>query len=166
LPQFQGRFLIDNAEDFVGPELVVSDWITITQDEVNKFGESTFHDHWMHVDAERSNRESPYGGTLVQGFLMSSLIVRFIDITGLRPADSAYALNYGYDRVRYLAPVITGESVRLRDRISLVSVESRGPDRKLMKTIHQIEVEGTEKPAVYAEWLALWVKKDAAENAN
>ncbi len=159
MPVFKGEFLIENAEDYVGQELVVSDWVTITQEEVSKFGEATFHDHWMHMDAERSNRESPYGGTLVQGFLMSSLIVRFIDTTGLRPADSAYALNYGFDKVRYLAPVVTGDEVRLRDRITLERVEPRGPDRKLMKTVHQIEVEGQKGPAVYAEWLALWVKK-------
>lgn len=165
MPVFKGQFLIDNAEDFVGQELVVSDWITITQEHVDKFGQSTFHDHWMHMDVDRSNRESPYGGTLVQGFLMSGLIVRFIDISGLRPADSAYALNYGFDKVRYLAPVVTASGVRLRDRITLDRVEPRGPGRKLMKTVHRIEAEGHEKPVVYAEWLALWVKKNKQETA-
>lgn len=162
MPVFDGNFLIENAEQFVGTELVVSDWITITQDQVTTFGEVTNHLHWMHLDAERSKRESAYGGTLVQGFLMSSMIVQFNDMTGLRPADSAYALNYGFDKVRYLAPVVTGDGVRLRDRISLISVEAKGEGRKLMKTSHVMEVEGSDEPALYAEWLALWVHKDVA----
>jgi len=159
MPVFDGQFLIENAEQFVGQELVISDWVTITQDQVTTFGEITNHLHWMHLDAERATEESPYGGTLVQGFLMSSLIVRFNDMTGLRPADSAYALNYGFDKVRYLAPVVTGAGVRLRDRISLISVEPREEGRKLMKTSHVLEVDGSDEPALYAEWLALWVPK-------
>jgi acyl dehydratase len=160
MPVFTGQFLIETAEQYVGQELVVSDWVTITQDQVTTFGEITNHLHWMHLDAERAARESPYGGTLVQGFLMSSLLVQFNDMTELRPADSAYALNYGFDRVRYLAPVVTGNGVRLRDRISLLSVEDKGDGRKLMKTSHVLEVEVSDEPALYAEWLALWVPKD------
>ena len=160
MPIFADQFLIENAEQYVGQELVVSDWVTITQEQVTTFGEITNHLHWMHLDAARATRESPYGGTLVQGFLMSSLLVQFNDMTGLRPADSAYALNYGYDRVRYLAPVVTGDGVRLRDRISLLSVEPKGDGRKLMKTSHVLEIEDLDQPALYAEWLALWVPKD------
>lgn len=154
-------FLIATAEDFVGRELAVSDWMPLDQARVNMFAEATRHTHWMHTDPERAARESPYGGSLAHGFLMLSLISHFIDACDLRPADSAYALNYGVDKVRFLAPVVVGDGVRVRDRIKLLSAEPR-KDGLLARTAHEIEVDGLDRPAVYAEYLALWVPKQAA----
>ena len=159
MPKFDGEFLLDIAPQFIGQELAVSDWLVIDQKRVSAFAEATFHDHWMHVDRKRSEAESPYGSTLVQGFLISSLVIYFIDQTGLRPSDAAYALNYGYDKVRFLAPVVTGDGVRVRDRITLLDAQFRDDGNCLMKTAHEIELEGQDKLVAYVEWLALWVRQ-------
>jgi acyl dehydratase len=153
MTQTERIYSFDNAEQFVGQELGVSDWLTIDQDQVNRFGAVTRWEPWMHVDAERSAKESPYGGTLVHGFLMLSLITHFLEITGARPAGAAYTLNYGMDKVRIISPVVVHDGVRLRDRITLLKVERRGDDRLLVTTGHSIEVQGADKPAVYAEYL-------------
>ena len=144
---------IDSAADHVGEEVATSDWITVTQEMVDAFAGATLDRDWMHVDVARSQRESPFGDTIVQGFLMSSLVIHFSHRCGILPVDSAYGLNYGIDRARYLTPVRTGS--RVRDRILLSDFRERGANRYLMKTRHTIEVEGAEKPAAVVEWLAL-----------
>ena len=144
---------IDSAADHVGEEVATSDWITVTQEMVDAFAGATLDRDWMHVDVARSRRESPFEGTIVQGFLMSSLVIHFSHRCGILPVDSAYGLNYGIDRARYLTPVRTGS--RVRDRILLSDFRERGANRYLMKTRHTIEVEGAEKPAAVVEWLAL-----------
>ena len=147
-------YTFENAHTFVGRELAVSDWVFIDQDQVDRFGDVTRWATWMHVDTERSARESPYGGTIVHGFLMVSLITHFMEMANVRPAGMAYALNYGLDKVRILEPVVVGDGVKLRDRISLIDITDRGEGQRLFKTGHTIEVAGREKPAVYAEYLS------------
>ena len=144
---------IDSAADHIGEEVATSDWITVTQEMVDGFAGATLDPDWMHVDVERSQRESPFGSTIVQGFLMSSLVIHFSHRCRVLPVDSAYGLNYGIDRARYLTPVRTGS--RVRDRILLSDFRERGENRYLMKTRHTIEVEGAEKPAAVVDWLAL-----------
>ena len=144
---------IDSTADHVGEEVATSDWITVTQEMVDAFAGATLDPDWMHVDVARSQRESPFGGTIVQGFLMSSLVIHFSHRCGILPVDAAYGLNYGIDRARYLTPVRTGS--RVRDRILLSDFRERGANRYLMKTRHTIETEGAEKPAAVVDWLAL-----------
>ncbi len=157
MPAADIDFRIANAHEFVGRELAVSDWITIDQDRVDKFGEATEHTHWLHCDPARAAAEGPYGGTLAHGFLLVGLISRFIGMTGTRPADSAFSLNYGLDKVRILTPVVVGDGARVRCRITLLDVIDKDRGRRLFKTGHRIEVEGQERPAAYAEYLGLWV---------
>jgi acyl dehydratase len=156
---FDGTFTMRDAPRHVGRELAVSDWLDLDQHMVTAFGELTRHYHWLHLDPERAAAESAYGGTLVQGLLMLSLVVHFNDACGLRPADSAHALNYGFDRVRFIEPVALTPGARIRDRIALTAVEPREAGRMLFKTAHVIEAEGHDRPAVTADWLTLWVPK-------
>ncbi len=142
-----------NAAGYIGKELVVTDWLAITQTMVDGFADATKDPDWMHVDVERSACEGPFGGTIVQGFLMSSLVIYFSNHYGVTPSDSAYGLNYGTDRVRYLTPVLTGS--RVRDRMVLTDFRERGENRFLMKTTHTIEVEGEDKPGAVVDWLTL-----------
>lgn len=153
------EFLLSNAHRFIGQQIALTDWMTIDQDQVDRFGEVTRWTPWMHVDPERCARESPYGGTLVHGFFIVSLITHFMETAGVRPKDGAYSLNYGMDKVRVLRPVITGDGVRIRDRVKLMDVVDRGDGRKLIKTSHEFEVDGQEGPAVYAEYLNFWFPK-------
>ena len=147
------QLTMDTAADHIGEEVALTDWLTITQEMVDGFAHSTLDPDWMHVDVERSKRESPFGATIVQGFLMSSLVIYFSHHYRITPVDSAYGLNYGIDRARYLSPVLTGS--RVRDRIVLSDFHERGENRFLMKTRHTIEVEGSEKPGAVVDWLAL-----------
>jgi acyl dehydratase len=142
------------AADYLNQEVALTDWLTITQEMVTGFAESSLDPDWMHVDVERSRREGPFGGTIVQGFLMSSLVIYFSHQSGVSLADAVYALNYGTDRVRYLRPVLTGS--RVRDRIVLADFQERGEGRYLMKTHHTIEVEGSDKPAAVVDSLVLY----------
>jgi acyl dehydratase len=110
----------------------------------------------MHSDPERCERESPYGGALMHGFMLVSLITHFHAIADLRPADAARSLNYGMDKVRVLQPIVIGDGVQLRNRITLLDVEHKGDGKRLFKTANMIEAKGAEKPSMYVEYLNYW----------
>lgn len=148
-------FHIDDAGRFLGKEIGLSDWLTIDQEQVDQFAHATRDPDWMHVDVERSRRESPYGGTIVQGFLMMSLVIHLHHATNLVPAGTDYGLNYGMDRVRFTDVVLVGS--RVRDRVVLLSCEPRGAGA-LMKTRDTLEVEGKAKPGMVADWLTYWYR--------
>jgi acyl dehydratase len=147
-------FHINDAANYVGRAIGVSPWVTIDQAMVDGFANSTHDPDWMHVDVERSRRESPYRGTIVQGFLMLSLLIDLSHQIGLVPKGTSYALNYGLDRVRFTSVVLTG--ARVRTHATLAAVEPRGEGRTLFKAHHRMEVEGQEKPSMVADWLTLW----------
>lgn len=150
-------FHIDEAPQWIGKTIGTSPWVTVTQDMVDEFANSTHDPDWMHVDVERSRRESPYKETIVQGFLMLSLVIDLSHQIGLVPGGTSYALNYGLDRVRFTSVVLTGS--RLRSHVTLVDATPRGDKGMLLKQQHRIEVENKEKPAVVADWLVLWFKE-------
>jgi acyl dehydratase len=139
--------------EWVGRELGVSDWLTVDQDRIDGFAACTDDRQWIHVDVERAKRESPFGTTVAHGFLTLSLLARFNHEVGGAPSGVREALNYGLDRVRFMAPVRAG--ARIRDRIVLLAIEEKGPGRLLVKTQHTIEVEGESKPAMVAESLVM-----------
>jgi acyl dehydratase len=139
--------------DFVGKELGVSDWLTVGQDRINAFADCTGDHQWIHVDVERAQRESPFGGTVAHGYLTLSLIPAMHAQVGTIPGGVTAALNYGADKVRFITPVRAG--ARIRDRITLVGVEDKGGGRLLLTTRHTVEIEGVEKPALVADTLAM-----------
>ncbi len=151
------RFTIETAPSLIGQKLGTTDWLTITQEQVDGFAEATLDLDWMHIDVERSRKESPYGGTIVQGFLNMSLVIYFAHSSGAQPRDVSYGLNYGIDRGRFLTPVLVGS--RVRDHITLTGFEQREENRYLMKSSHTIEAEGEEKPAAVVDWCALWFRE-------
>jgi acyl dehydratase len=139
--------------DFVGKELGVSDWVTVDQERINAFADCTGDHQWIHVDVERAQRESPFGGTVAHGYLTLSLLPMMHAQVGTLPGGITAALNYGADKVRFITPVRAG--ARIRDRIMLVGVEDKGGGRLLMTTRHTVEIEGAEKPALVADTLAM-----------
>ncbi len=142
-----------NLATFVGKELGVSDWLTIDQRRIDGFAENTGDRQWIHVDAERARRESPYGTTVAHGYLLLSLLAPTALDVYVKPAGITAALNYGIDRVRFLAPVRAGS--RVRNRIKLTAVEDKGQGRRLITTENTLEIEGESKPALIAQVLAL-----------
>jgi acyl dehydratase len=134
----------------VGQEVAVSDWVTVTQEQVNRFAEATGDHQWIHVDVERA-RAGPFGAPIAHGFLTLSLLPLFFD-TAFEIGQAVMGVNYGLNKVRFTAPVPVGS--RLRGRMSLLSatpIEGKGLQ---MAWNVAIEREGTDKPVCVAESLA------------
>jgi acyl dehydratase len=137
--------------DYIGKELGISSWITITQEDINTFAKLTFDEQWIHVDPERAARESPFKSTIAHGFMILSYASRFgfetIDIQ-----DMTMGLNYGLDKLRFISP--TPVNSRVRGRVTLLDVEEKAPGLKYKIGI-TFEMEGSDKPVCVAEWLAV-----------
>ncbi len=149
------NYSIATISEFVGLELGVSDWIEIGQARIDQFAECTGDHQWIHVDRERAIRESPYGGTIAHGFLCLSLVATTHLQLGIAPPDTDQVLNYGLDRVRFMAPVKAG--ARVRNRVELIAADAKGPGRVLIKTRNTIAIEGEDKPALVAELLTMLI---------
>lgn len=133
----------------VGQEVAVTDWLTITQEQVNQFAEATGDHQWIHTDPERA-AQGPFGAPIAHGFLTLSLIPRFFE-TGIAIAGARMGVNYGLNRVRFTSPVPVGS--RLRARLKLEQAEAIAPDGLQMTWLVTIEREGGDKPACVAESL-------------
>ena len=139
----------------VGTEVGVSDWKQITQDDIDRFAELTGDDGPIHTDPARANEVAPFGGTIVQGFMMLSHLTGFAKSLDLPQDGVAFRLNYGFDRVRILTPVLVGS--RIRGRFTVERLEDRNDTAALLTLAAEVEIEGVERPAVVADWLA-WLQ--------
>jgi acyl dehydratase len=143
---------LQELEAKIGQELGVSDWIPMTQAKFDGFAEITGDRDWLHNDPERCARESPYGKTIAQGHLLLAHLSQVGEALMPDPGDRvAYALNYGYDRVRVIRPVLVGS--RIRGRLVLKEIRSRAEGQYVVKSDAMIEVEGSDGPHLVAEWL-------------
>jgi acyl dehydratase len=149
------EFRLANVEAFIGRELGVSDWVSINQNRINQFAECTEDRQWIHVDVERAKHESPLGTTIAHGYLTLAMLAPTTFEVVVKPAGISQALNYGLDRVRFIAPVKAGS--RVRNRIKLLAAESRGDGRILLTTENTIEIDGEDKPALIATALVMAV---------
>ena len=148
---------IDDAiaamQDKMGTEVGVSNWITVDQDMINQFAEVTHDDQWIHVDPERAAKLTPFGGAIAHGFLSLSLASRFAyDCFDMLPGQ-VMGINYGFNKLRFLSPVKAG--ARVRGRFVLAALEKRKPTEMLRTLGLTVEIEGSEAPALVAEWLGL-----------
>jgi acyl dehydratase len=139
----------------IGQELGVSSWVTVDQEMINQFAETTRDRQWIHVDVERAKRESPFKGPVAHGYLTLSLIATMSYEIGAVPEGTSATVNYGLDKVRFLTPVRAGARVRMRS--ALVSFDEKGAGQFLMKTSNIVEIYGEEKPALVAEALVMFV---------
>jgi len=141
---------IDELRSRTGQELVSSDWIVIDQQLINAFARVTSDQQWIHVDDQRARTESPYGRTVAHGFLtlalMSHLSHEALEIRG----DFHRRINYGLNRVRFPAPVPEGSRIRARFRLQSLEEVKGGYQIVWLATV---DVEGSEKPALVAEWV-------------
>jgi acyl dehydratase len=153
-------YTMATAAQFVGSELGVSDWITVDQARIDEFAACTGDRQWIHVDVERARRESPFGGPIAHGYLILSLVAAMVMDLGVVPPDAASALNYGLDKVRFIAPVKAGARVRMRAK--LASAEPQDGGRLLLKLQSTVEIEGEAKPAIVADLLCMLIGKGGA----
>ena len=148
-------FMLATAEQQIGHALGTSPWVFIDQVQVNIFGEVTRWRTPSHCDPEHA-KSTPYGGTLMHGFHAVALLSHFYKSSQLWPEDGRNPLNYGLDRVRMLQPIIVGDGVRLRSHITLLHAQPKPAGDMLLKTRHDIEVDGVEGFVIYAEYLTYW----------
>jgi acyl dehydratase len=138
----------------VGSEVGVSSWVSIDQQRIDLFAEATGDRQFIHTDPAAA-AATPFGGTIAHGFLSLSLLSRMGAEAMLLPKNMRMAVNYGLDRVRFLAPVRSGS--RVRGRFTLDSVEEKAAGQLLMRHTVTVEIEGEDKPALSAVWLSLFV---------
>lgn len=149
-----GTVTRQELEKQIGEPLGVSDWLLIDQARVNDFADVTLDHQFLHVDPERA-RSTPFGGTIAHGLLTLSLIVHLCLSFIPKLGDTKLVVNYGFDKVRFSAPVRVGK--RIRARVKLSGVEERKPGNVIVKVDVTIEIENEDKPALVAEWLSLHV---------
>jgi acyl dehydratase len=143
---------IDEIRARIGSEIGVSSWLTVDQGRIDGFADATEDRQFIHTDPAAA-AQTPFGGTIAHGFLTLSLLSRMGAEAMLIPDGLKMAVNYGLDRVRFLAPVKSGK--RVRGRFVLDSVEEKAPGQVLMRHTVTVEIEGEEKPALTAIWLGL-----------
>jgi len=138
----------------VGTKYEPSEWIDITQDRINTFADCTEDHQFIHVDEEAAAK-TPFGSTIAHGLLTLSLLPKLIEGRGVAPENVVMGLNYGFDKVRFLAPVRVGK--RVRGHIEILSVDQKDDNRFLIKQGISVEIEGEDTPALVAEWLNMMV---------
>ena len=143
---------LDEIRAQVGREVGTSAWLTVDQARIDAFADATEDRQFIHVDPAAA-AQTPFGGTIAHGFLSLSLLSRMAAEATLLPDGLKMAVNYGFDRVRFLAPVRSGK--RVRGRFTLDSVDQKAPGQWLMRHKVTVEIEGEEKPALLADWIGL-----------
>ncbi|HEX5259524.1 MAG TPA: MaoC family dehydratase [Sphingomicrobium sp.] len=144
----------DEIRSRIGQEVGASSWIMVDQARIDAFADTTEDRQFIHVDPV-AEAQTAFGGTIAHGFLTLSLLSRMAAEAMLVPEGLKMIVNYGLDRVRFLAPVRSGS--RLRGRFTLDSLEEKAPGQVLMRHTVTVEIEGEDKPALSAVWLALIV---------
>ena len=143
---------LDEIRARLGEEIGVSDWILIDQARIDAFAAATEDPQFIHVDPEAAAR-TVFGGTIAHGFLTLSLLSRMAADVMLRPDGVRMGVNYGLDRIRFLAPVRAGR--RVRGRFTLKSFEEKRPGQYQFLHSVAVEIEGEDKPALLAEWIGM-----------
>ena len=143
---------LDNIRARIGSEIGVSDWIMVDQARIDAFADTTEDRQFIHVDPAAA-AQTPFGGTIAHGFLSLSLLSRMAADVMQVPDSTIMAVNYGLDRVRFIAPVRSGS--RVRGRFVLDAVEDKAPGQLLLRHTVTVEIEDHAKPALTAQWLGL-----------
>ncbi len=138
----------------VGQEVGVSDWVVIDQPRIDAFAAATLDTQWIHTDPERA-AQTPFGGTIAHGFLTLSLGAHFADTSVPRTEGAVMNINYGFEKIRFVAPVPV--NARIRGRFQLESVQLRKPTELMRTHVLTIEIEGNDKPALVATWSSIAV---------
>ena len=149
----QTRMQAGELAAHIGQEIGVSGWIVIDQPRIDEFAHCTEDHQWIHVDVDRAGKESPFKTTIAHGFLTLSLLAPTSFDVMISRIDIKQAMNYGLEKVRFLAPVRAGK--RVRNHVKIAAVEDKGGGRVLLTTENTIEIEDEDKPALVAMALVM-----------
>jgi len=140
----------------VGQELETTDWFTVTQEQINQFADCTLDQQFIHVDPEKA-KETPFGSTIAHGFLSLSMLSHFAETFSI-VIDGVYmGVNYGFDKVRFIAPVKVDS--RIRCHAKLIAAVEKNPGQFMLTNEVIVEIEGSDKPALKAEWIGMQMVK-------
>ncbi len=137
---------LEELRALTGQEVGASDWLTVTQEMIDRFADLTGDHQWIHVDAERAQRESQFGTTIAHGFLTVSLLPQLSREAMEVHGDFKMRVNYGFNRLRFVSPVPAGARIRARFTAQKVTENE-------VTWLVTVDVEGSSKPALVAEWL-------------
>ena len=141
-----------DIEKYKGHICEPTDWFEVTQEQVNVFADCTLDHQFIHIDPEAAAK-SPFGGTIAHGFLTLSMLAYFSESFSLSIEGSYMGVNKGFDKVRFVAPVLVGS--RIRCHTTVVEINEKKPGQYDFKMEISIEIEGGDKPALVAEWLSV-----------
>ena len=143
----------DALKDSVGTHLGYTDWMVVDQDRINRFADATGDHQWIHVDVAQA-KAGPFGGTIAHGYLTLSLTNLFLPQL-ITVENISMGINYGVDKVRFIAPVLVGKRIRAgAEMMEVTDVKGGGVQTKVLITI---EIEGSEKPACVIESISRWI---------
>jgi acyl dehydratase len=151
----QAAWTVEDLKSRVGEQIGLSAWHSVTQEMIDEFAEVTGDHQFIHTDPARAKAETSFGGTIAHGFLTLSLLSLFGREAVPLIAGRKHGINYGFDRLRFMAPVKSG--ARLRGRFTLKEVSSRPGNMLQVRYGVTVEIEGSTKPALVADWLTLAV---------
>lgn len=146
---------IEELRALTRQEVSVSDWFTVTQEQINAFADLVDDHQWIHVDIERARAELPEGKTIAHGFLTLSLLSLLVKEAVVLESDFKRGVNYGFNRVRFPSPVPAGS--RIRVRCTLLSLEEVPGGIQICWGV-AVEIESISKPALVAEWLVRYYR--------
>jgi len=142
----------EDAKNYLNQEVGLSDWLRIEQDRIDAFADASNDHQFIHIDRQAA-AETPFGTTIAHGFLTLSLLTDLAATNGIQLDNAGMLINYGLNKVRFLAPVkVDGE---IRARVVLRGFEEKRPGQFLVTTEVTIEIKGEDKPALIAEWLTM-----------
>tara|TARA_B110000444_G_C18777866_1_gene565894 strand:+ start:445 stop:912 length:468 start_codon:yes stop_codon:yes gene_type:complete len=144
----------EELKNHIGKIFAPGEWFEVSQHRVNDFADCTVDHQFIHIDPVAA-ASTPFGGTIAHGFLSLSLMPHLCKDNGIAPSNVAMGINYGFDKLRFLAPVHTGK--RIRAVVSLLDVTEKDDNRLLIKQGVTLEIEKEETPALVAEWLTMVV---------
>lgn len=145
---------LEEMSALVGKSLSPSAWLEMGQDRIDAFADVTEDHQFIHVDPEAAAK-TPFGSTIAHGFLTLSLLSAMVPDDFPLPEGVAMGVNYGFEKIRFIEPVRSGK--RIRSHLALKAFEERGPKQYQSRWDVTVEIEGSEKPAIKAEWLTLVV---------
>jgi acyl dehydratase len=141
---------LDQFLSSVGLKSKPSDWILLDQGRIDNFADCTEDHQFIHID-QQAAKNTPFGTTIAHGFLSLSMLAKMAEGLLVAPEGMVMGMNYGFDKVRFLAPVKSGK--RIRGHSEIISIEQKDEKRFLLKQAITVEIEGEDKPALIAEWL-------------
>ena len=149
------KYCVTELTKLIGKELGVSAWIVLDQDRIDRFAKVTEDEQFIHVNPERAVNETTFGGTIAHGFLTLSMLVKMASEAQPKIEGVNVLINYGFDKVRFISPVRAGAEIR--SRFVLNEITYRSKNQILTKWDITVEIKGSDKPAIRANWLNLLI---------